>query len=185
MEENRIQVIQLKFTNEYQKYIQEIFAMIKDQFKKEYDLTAIEDEDNPNKTILDNLEVTIKEGAGFAAIDTKFDTVAGYVELDEARFYGDVMVDVKVHPIFRKAYWGPHTREIARAMVNKLTKCYNINRITCEAPQIAYGCIKLLKDVGFRHEGTLRDSSVYRDKNGNPKYYDTLIYGLLINEEVK
>ena len=53
---------------------------------------------------------------------------------------------------------------------------YPINRIEAFVPSHNFGVIKLLKDVGFTIEGTLKNRLIYKDKNGNEKYYNQLVY---------
>jgi RimJ/RimL family protein N-acetyltransferase len=38
--------------------------------------------------------------------------------------------------------------------------------------------------MGFKHEGTMKDATIYNDKNGKPKFYDALIYSLT-REDIK
>lgn len=57
---------------------------------------------------------------------------------------------------------------------------FNIRKFIATVPQCGYGIIKLLKDLGFQHEGTMKENLVYLDKNNNPKLYDELVYGLII-----
>ena len=54
-----------------------------------------------------------------------------------------------------------------------------IKRMEAYVPSNNFGIIKLLKDVGFKIEGTLRNRLIYRDKNNNPKLYNELLYSNL------
>ena len=47
---------------------------------------------------------------------------------------------------------------------------YNIKKVIAQVPQCGYGVIKLLKDIGFKHEGTLKQALLFLDKNNKPKY---------------
>ena len=53
---------------------------------------------------------------------------------------------------------------------------YPINRLEARVPSNNFGVIKLLKDVGFKIEGTLKNRLIYKDKYGKEKYYNQLIY---------
>ena len=51
-----------------------------------------------------------------------------------------------------------------------------IDRLECSVPSNNYGIIKLLKDVGIKVEGALKNKLIFIDKNNKPRHYNELIY---------
>ena len=84
---------------------------------------------------------------------------------------------MECHLVVGKRYWGKNSRQI-------IFDCYKylkdnmkpIDRLECCVPSNNYGIIKLLKDVGFKVEGTLKNRLIFRDKNNKPRHYNELIY---------
>lgn len=165
-------IIQLRWLPIYEKEIQEVYRMLKDQEKKIFDL-AWHDKYNDN-SIMNIIERNIKLGQIFVA--TYNDEVAGMVMLTEPQTFGDLIVTVNVHTAIRKKFWGKPSREILKQIKEYLDTNFKIKKIIASVPQCGYGVIKLLKDLGFKHEGTLKQACLYPDKNDKPKFYDKLIY---------
>ncbi len=51
-----------------------------------------------------------------------------------------------------------------------------VKRMEAFVPSNNFGIIKLLKDVGFKIEGTLKNRLVYNNKDGVPTLYNELVY---------
>jgi ribosomal-protein-alanine N-acetyltransferase len=76
------------------------------------------------------------------------------------------------------SYWGNgYATEAARAMVGLGFGEWRLHRISawCVADNI--GSVRVLEKVGLKLEGRLRHSEYYKDR-----WWDTLLYGLLVNE---
>lgn len=172
------EVIQVKWEPNYQDEIKEIYRMFKDQERRIFDLTNYIDD----ITVMDLIEGTIKDDTVFIIKDNG--TPCATFILTRPRMYKDIVTRTNIHCAIRRPYWGKKSREIAKFFLEFLRENYLIKKIVAEVPQCGYGVIKLLKDVGFKHEGTMKDSSLYPDKNGNPKFYDDLIYSLT-REDIK
>lgn len=166
------EVIQVEWEPNYQDEIKEIYRMFKDQERRIFDLTNYED----GTSVMDLIERTVKEDTVFLVKENN--TPCATFVLTSPRMFGNVIARVNIHTAIRKPYWGKKAREICRFFLDYLLSNYPIHKIMAEVPQCGYGVIKLLKDLNFKHEGTLKESCVYKDKNGKPKYYDDLIYSL-------
>jgi len=164
------EVIRVKWEPEFQDDIKEIYRMFKDQERKIFDLTTYTE----GNTIMDFVERTIEDDLVFMV---KEDGVPCAVfTLDNIRVYKTIITRINIHTAIRRPYWGAKSREICKVFLNFLDSHYLIKKLIAEVPQCGYGVIKLLKDLGFKHEGTMKESSVYLDKNNKPKFYDDLIY---------
>ena len=104
--------------------------------------------------------------------------------LEKPQVFHNIITKVFIHCAIRRPFWGIKAREICRTFRGYLFENYTIKKIVAEVPQCGYGVIKLLKDMGFKHEGTLKEATLYRDKSGKPKFYDELIYSLT-REDIK
>ena len=71
---------------------------------------------------------------------------------------------------------GKEARRICKEFRKFLEDNFKIKKIIAEVPQCKYGVIKLIKDMGMVHEGTIKECMLYNDKKGQPKWYDKLIY---------
>ena len=166
----------VEVTLEPEKYdmIKEVYRLHKEQANKLFDLSCKID---TNEKIMNMLKDRIEYDIVLLAVDTTTGKYAGCITFHDIRIYNNVIVDVEVHPVISKLYWGKDSRKL-------IEDCYKfvednwlpLHRVTARVPSNAFGVIKLLKDVGFKVEGTLRDYYIFKDKNGNDKYYNQLIY---------
>lgn len=170
-------IVPIVWSPVYQKEIEEIYRMLKDQEHKIFDLTWYD----MGGDILNYVEGRIKEDAVFVVKNK--DDICAFFMLENPRTFKNVITRVEVHTSVRKKYWGKSSREIMNTFRNYLFTNYNIKKVIAQVPQCGYGVIKLLKDIGFKHEGTLKQALLFLDKNNKPKYYDELIYSLT-NEEI-
>ena len=168
------QVYQITWEPRYEKEIQEIYRMCKDQETKIFDLTFYEQYQN----VMDYVEIAIKSGGMFVVKNNEDDICAFFTFDSNSDTFGEIITKANIHTAIRRKYWGKTSRDICKEFLDYLAKNYYIKKIIAEVPQCGYGVIKLLKDLGFIHEGTLKQCLLYKDKNGKPKWYDQLIYSL-------
>ena len=105
------------------------------------------------------------------------------IQLENPRMFKDIIIRTDVHTAVRKKYWGKQSREIMNLFKSYLLTNYKIKKLIASVPQCGYGVIKLLKDIGFKHEGTIKQALLFKDKNDIPKFYDELIYSFT-NEDL-
>lgn len=172
------EVIRVKWTPEQQDDIKEIYRMFKDQERKIFDLTTYFN----NTSIMDLVQLMCEED--FVFLIKEEGTPCAVFVLDNPRVYGKLISRINVHTAIRRPFWGSKAREICHTFREYLHEHYLIKKLIAEVPQCGYGVIKLLKDMGFKHEGTMKEACIYKDKNGNPKFYDALIYSLT-REDIK
>lgn len=166
------EVIHIKWEPEFQDDIKEIYRMFKDQERKIFDLTTYFN----NTSVMDMVEDMIKDD--FVFLVKADDIPAAVFVVEGLQVFHKLIVRANIHCAVRKKFWGSKAREICRLFRDYLHDNFLIKKLIAEVPQCGYGVIKLIKDMGFKHEGTMKEASIYRDKNGNPKFYDTLIYSL-------
>lgn len=174
---DKYNIIKVSWSPAYSKEIEEIYRMLRDQEHKIFDLSWYD----MGGDLLNYVEARIKEDAVF--VITKDDDICAFFILENPRLFQDIITRVDVHTAVRKKYWGKTSREIMNTFRDYLFSNYKIKKVIASVPQCGYGVIKLLKDIGFRHEGTLKQALLFLDKNNKPKYYDELIYSLT-NEEI-
>ena len=178
MEEKQYVTTPILWTKEFENEISEVYRLFKDQENKIFDL-AWHDE-NPNG-LMDFIENIIRQELVFVVKDG--DRVAGAFILVNPNIFRNVVLSIEAHCAISKRYWGKTSRDVMNSFKEYLRKNFNINRIIATVPQCGYGVIKLLKNIGFRHEGTIKRVLVYNDKNNQPKLYDKLIYALDMEEK--
>lgn len=174
---DKYNIIKVSWNPAYSKEIEEIYRMLRDQEHKIFDLSWYD----MGGDLLNYVEARIKEDAVF--VITKDDDICAFFILENPRLFQDTITRVDVHTAVRKKYWGKTSREIMNTFRDYLFSNYKIKKVIASVPQCGYGVIKLLKDIGFKHEGTLKQALLFLDKNNKPKYYDELIYSLT-NEEI-
>lgn len=172
------EVIRVRWSPEFQEEIKEIYRMFKDQERKIFDLTTYFD----NTSVMDLVELMCEED--FVFLIKEDGIPCAVFVLDNPRVYDKIITRINIHTAIRRPFWGAKAREICSLFRDYLHDNYPIKKIVAEVPQCGYGVIKLLKDMGFKHEGTMKEATLYRDKNGNPKFYDALIYSLT-REDIK
>ena len=162
--------------DDYEK-VKEVYRLHKEQASKIFSLSSgvSSDED-----IMEAIKNTIQENIILLAIDTTNDKYAGMVGFDNIKMFNDTVLNMRCHIIVNKRYWGPESRKIIFDCFEYLKEnMKSINRLEAFVPSNNFGIIKLLKDVGFKIEGTLKDRLVYKNKNGIPTYYNELVYSKL------
>ena len=172
------EVIQVKWEPNYQDDIKEIYRMFKDQERKIFPLTSFDD----GASVMDVIEYVITEDSVFLVKENGI-PCAAFI-LDNPYTYKEIITKINVHTAIRRHYWGKKAREVCKYFLQFLHENLLIKKLVAQVPQCGYGVIKLLKDLGFKHEGTLKEATLYEDKNGKPKFYDELIYSLT-REDIK
>lgn len=166
--------IPITFEKENLEYIEEIYRLHKDQQRKIFDLGC-----NIND-IMDYVEYKIKDNSAvvLACVDKSNGVVAGVITLESIRFFKNEIARCNVHIVVCRKYWGKTSREIIFQSYKWIDKNLKpIHRMEARVPANNFGVIKLLKDVGFKVEGTARKTLIFLDKHNQPKYYDELLFG--------
>lgn len=154
--------------------VKEVYRLHKEQANRIFSLTSgiISDED-----IMECIRDNIRDNIVLLAVDLTTGKYAGMVGFDNIIMYDGYVSNMKCHIVVSKKYWGPESRKIIRDWFEYAKENMKpIKRLEAFVPSNNFGIIKLLKDVGFKIEGTLRDRVVYKNKNGIPTYYNELVY---------
>lgn len=186
VEENKkeFDFVQVIFNEDNCEYVKEVYRLHKDQARKIFDLASTIDSDD---RIMDYVEYLIRDNIVFVAIDKDNGNIAGCAVLEDIFGIEDIIVRVNCHLVIGRKYWGKSSRDIVVGVFDYLDNHYKpIKRFEAKVPSHNFGIIKLLKDVGFKIEGTCKSSLVFNNKNGEPKFYNELIYskindGVVIN----
>lgn len=173
--EERFIVLPIEWNEENELFIQEVYRLFKDQEKKIFDLSWYEDNEGG---ILEYIQEAIVRDYTYVVFDRDKQKVAGVFILEGLRVYKDKVLYANAHCVISKKYWGRASREVCKVFVDYLKERGDVDKLIATIPQNNYSLIKLLKAIGFTHEGTVKKTVVYLDKNGNEKKYDELIYGL-------
>lgn len=163
----------IEWIPEYSQEIQAVYQMFKDQELKIFSLDVFDNYDS----MMDIVQDMIENDRVFV-IRNDENTIVGSFILEDAIMYKNIITEVNVHYAIRRPFWGPTSRDITRQCIKYLNDNYLIKKLIAAVPQNKYGVIKLLKDVGFIHEGTLKECMLFKDKNNKLKWYDRLIYTL-------
>jgi len=171
--ERKFDFVEVTLDTDYN-IIREIYRLHKEQANRLFDLSC---KINTDEKIMDTIKNRLEYDIVLLAIDKDTKQYAGCISFCNMKIYNNTIIDCDVHPVISKKYWGNNSR-------NLIEDCYKfvednwlpINRLTAKVPSNNYGVIKLLKDVGFKIEGTCKDVYIFKDKNGNNKFYNQLIY---------
>jgi len=174
MEPRKYDLIEVTLEPENYDKIKEVYRLHKEQANKLFDLSC---KISTNEDIMDLIKNRIENQYVFLIVDTTNNKYAGCITFENMKIYNNTIVNVEVHPVISKRYWGKSSRDIIEDAYKFVEENWlPINRITARVPSNNLGIIKLLKDVGFKIEGTCTNMYIYKDKNGNDKYYNQLIY---------
>jgi len=164
----------ITFTKENFKVIEEAYRLHKDQQRKIFDLACGVND------VMDYIEYKIKDNSTvvLACIDKSNGNVASVITFDNLRWFKDDIARCDVHIVVCRKYWGKNSRNIIFQAYDWIdNNMKHIHRMEARVPANNFGVIKLLKDVGFKVEGTARKCLLFYDKNNEPKYYDELLFG--------
>lgn len=177
-------VIQVKWNTDHERYIAEIYRLLKDQENKIFDLTFTKGIEITDDLIMDYIEDNIKHNYIFVITDDA-EYICCFFMLEGLREVENIIVSANLHCAVSKRYWGKKSRELGQCMLDYLKDNLKpLKRLVAFVPQHNFGVVKLLKDLQFKHEGTLRNNLVFNNKYGVRKFYDELIYSL-IREDIK
>ena len=166
----------IKVTLEPEDYdkVKEVYRLHKEQARILFSLSSgiSSDED-----IMELLKSVIENEIVLLAVDTTTGKYAAMIGLDNIKMFDGYILSMGCHIVVRKKYWGPESRKIIFDFYDWLEENMKpVKRLEAFVPSNAYGVIKLLKDVGFKIEGTLRNRVVYNNKNNEPTLYNELVY---------
>jgi len=175
--EQKYDFVEVTLEPNHYELVKEVYRLHKEQKNKIFDLSC---GINTDEDILEYIKNIIENNILLIAIDKDNSKYAGCLTFDCIKVFNDDIINCGVHIVINKKYWGKESRHIIR-------DCYKfvkdnlkpIKRMECNVPSNNFGIIKLLKDVGFKIEGTCKNRLVFNDKHGNPKLYDELCYGNL------
>lgn len=166
-------IIQVQWIPEHEYYVSEVYRLLKDQETRIFDLSY------GKRDILDYVEYHLQNNIIYVIIDNE-DRVCAFFMLENIKPYKNIIIRADLHCAVGKHSWGKRSRELGRYMLEYLKdNLPPLKRLVASVPQQNFGVIKLLKDLGFKHEGTLKQNLVYLDKYNKEKYYDELIYSIV------
>lgn len=178
-EECKFAIKTIEWTKDDEPLIEEMVKMFEAQKRLIFDITFWESGGDVRRfcsnCILDSVVFAIKD-----KVNNK---LAAIFILENIRPYKNIIINANLHCVVNKLYWGKISREICELFREYLDAQYNINKLTACVPQCCYGVIKLLKDIGFKHEATCKKCLLYYNKNNKPKLYDDLVYTLQFKKE--
>ena len=170
-------IIQVLWTPEHEYYISEIYRLLKDQETRIFDLSY------GHRDILNYVEYHLQKNQIYVIIDNE-NYVCAFFMLENLKPYKDIILKADLHCAVGKRSWGKKSRELGKCMLDYLKdNLPPLKRLVASVTQQNFGVIKLLKDLGFKHEGTLKQNLVYLDKYNKEKYYDELIY-TIVREDI-
>lgn len=162
--------IKVEWIPEHEEYLSEVYRMLKDQENKIFDLSY------GDVDVMDYVEYHSQKDDIYVIINND-DVICAFFMLENKRSYKDIIIKADLHCAVRKHCWGKRSRELGRYMLDYLKdNLPTLKRLVASVPQHNFGVVKLLKDLGFKHEGTLKSNLVFKNKLGEEKYYDELIY---------
>lgn len=161
---------------DYEK-VKEVYRLHKEQANRIFDLSCGISTD---EEIMSYIKSKIEYEIVLLAVDKETGKYAGVVIFEDICMFEDEITRANVHIVVSKKYWGKNSRNI-------IFDCYKylkdnmkpIRRLEAFVPANNFGIIKLLKDVGFKVEGTLKNRLVYKNKNNIPTFYNELVYSNL------
>lgn len=180
-EECKFAIKTLEWTLSDEPLIDEMVDMFEAQKRKIFDITFWETGGN----IRNFCSSCVIDDVVFAVKDKETDHLAAVFILENIRPYKNMIINANLHCVVNKKYWGKTSREICELFKEYLNNNWHIYKLTACVPQCCYGVIKLLKDIGFKHESTCKKCLLYYDKDHKPKLYDNLIYGLQFKEDIE
>lgn len=169
----KYRIYPIEWDSSFEIEIKALYQMFRDQQSRIFSLDVFDNYDS----IFDIIKDTLDNDRVFIIASDDGEIMASFI-LEDAVIFKDLITEVKIHCAIRRKYWGSPSRDICKAMREYLYTKFRIKKIIAEVPQCKYGVIKLLKDMGLKHEGTLKECLIYPDKTGTPKWYDKLIYTL-------
>ena len=162
--------------DDYEK-VREVYRLHKEQASKIFSLSSgiSSDED-----IMECIKNDIENNIILLAVDKETGRYSAAITFDNITIFNNEIANMGVHIVVGKRYWGPESRKIIFDAYEYIKNNMKpIKRLEAFVPSNNFGIIKLLKDVGFKIEGTLRNRIIYKNKNGIPTPYNILVYSNL------
>lgn len=167
----------VEWVPEHEAYISEVYRLLKDQENKIFDLSV------GDMDVMDYVEYHVQKNAVYVIIDSE-DKVCAFFMLENIKPYKEIILSADLHCAIGKRSWGKKSRLVIKSMLDYLEEFLPpLKRLVASVPQHNFGVVKLLKDSGFKHEGTLRSNLIFKNKQGEEKYYDELVYSI-VREDV-
>jgi RimJ/RimL family protein N-acetyltransferase len=177
--ERKFDFVEVTLDGDYD-MVKEVYRLHKEQAKKIFDLSCGIQSD---EEIMDYVTGKIGYEIVLLAVDRTTKDYAGCIILEDITMFDGVIVKANVHLVVNKKYWGKDSRKIINDCFDYVKENMKpINRLEAYIPSNNYAIIKLLKDVGFKVEGTLKRRLVFNNKNDIPTYYNELIYSKILGE---
>ena len=177
MEPRKYDFVEVTLEPEDYDKVKEVYRLHKEQANKIFNLASgiTTDED-----IMECIKNDIENNLVMLAVDTTTGKYSAVVTYDNINIFDDTIVSMGVHIVVGKKYWGPESRKIIFDAYEHIKENMKpVKRLEAFVPSNNFGIIKLLKDVGFKIEGTLKNRVVYKNKDGIPTYYNELVYSKL------
>lgn len=175
--EQKFDFVEVTLEPEDYEKVKEVYRLHKEQANRIFDLSCGISTD---EEIMSYIKSKIEYEIVLLAVDKETGKYAGVVIFEDICIFNDEIIRANVHIVVSKKYWGKNSRNI-------IFDCYKylkdnmkpIRRLEAFVPANNFGIIKLLKDVGFKVEGTLKNRLVYKNKDGIPTCYNELVYSNL------
>ena len=165
--------VKVEWNPDNEKYIAEVYRLLKDQENKIFDLSF------GDSDIMDYVEYNVQKNSIYVIINNE-DVVCAFFMLEDIKPYKEIILSANLHCAISKRCWGKKSRELGQSMLEYLrSNLPPLKRLVASVPQHNFGVVKLLKDLGFKHEGTLKSNLIYKNKYNEEKYYDELIYSIV------
>jgi hypothetical protein len=174
MEPRKYDFVQVTLEPEDYEKVKEVYRLHKEQKRILFNLSSGISSD---EEIMECLKDAIENQIVLLAIDTTTGKYAAMIGCEDIRIFNDEIINMKCHIVVSKRYWGPESRKIIFDWYRFIEETMKpVRRLEAFVPSNAYGIIKLLKDVGFKIEGTLKNRLVYPNKDNVPTKYNELVY---------
>lgn len=174
MEPRKYDFVRVTLEPEDYEKVKEVYRLHKEQARILFNLTSgiKNDED-----IMELLKDVIENDIVLLAIDLNTGKYSAMIGLENIRVFEDEIVSMQCHIVVGKKYWGKESRNIIFDFYKWLEDNMKpVKRLEAFVPSNAYGIIKLLKDVGFKIEGTLKNRIMYNNRDNVPTLYNELVY---------
>lgn len=179
--EQKYDFVEVTLEPSHYELVKELYRLYKEQSNRIFDLAS---GINTNEDILDYIKFIVEEHIVLIAIDKETQHYAGCIVFDELKIYNNEIISCGVHIVIGKKYWGKESRKIIKDCWKYIKEnMLPVRRIECKVPSNNFGIIKLLKDVGFKIEGTLKNRVLRYNKNNIPTLYNELVYSNINLEE--
>lgn len=175
MTERKYSFVEVTLDPEDYDKIKEVYRLHKEQATRLFGLSSgvRTDED-----IMDIVKDAVENNITLLAYDNEGQRYCAVIIFENIMMYDGIVANMQVHIVISKKYWGRASRDIINDAYRYVGENMKpIKRLEAFVPANNYGVIKLLKDVGFKCEGTLRDKCIYKNKAGEPTFYNELVYG--------